>query len=197
MWSGFRVYIKTGEGLYQDRLRAVRETGKNSMQVATGIVTVSGINYIVTTPGILSGSPHIAGHRIGVHHIANLYARLGVGIEEIAQSYDLAPAQIHAALAYYYGHQEEIDQLIDENDRLAARHTDDEQQTARRAEVEARAAVRQQEMTVEMTVTEIVQAYSVSAQAVRKACDEGWIPARKSGATWLIRRSDAEKRWGK
>ncbi len=167
------------------------------MQTAMGIVTVSGINYIVRTPGILSGSPHIAGHRIGVHHIANLYARLGVSVDEIAQAYDLAPAQIHAALAYYYGHKEEINQIIDENERLAASHVDDERQAALRVEIEARAAARQQAMTAEMTAAEVAQAYNVSAQAVRKACVESWIPARKSGATWLIRRSDAEDRWGK
>ncbi len=31
---------------------------------------------------------------------------------------------------------------------------------------------------------------------IREAAAKGRVPARKSGATWLIRRSDAESRWG-
>jgi excisionase family DNA binding protein len=48
-----------------------------------------------------------------------------------------------------------------------------------------------------MTVTEVAAVYNVTPQAVREAAARGWIRARKSGATWLIRRRDADGRWGK
>lgn len=37
---------------------------------------------------------------------------------------------------------------------------------------------------------------SVSVQAIMEACRKGYIDARKSGGTWLMRRSDAVARWG-
>lgn len=47
-----------------------------------------------------------------------------------------------------------------------------------------------------MTASEAVETYGLSEAAVRNACKRGSIPARKSGETWLILRSDAEARWG-
>jgi hypothetical protein len=47
-----------------------------------------------------------------------------------------------------------------------------------------------------MTASEIEGEFSVSRQAVIQAISNGWIAARQSGATWLIRRVDAVKRWG-
>ncbi len=65
--------------------------------------------YIEITPGVLGGKPRIAGHRIAVAHIAEMYLKMGQSIEEIAGQYDLSPASVHAAMAYYYEHREEID----------------------------------------------------------------------------------------
>lgn len=47
-----------------------------------------------------------------------------------------------------------------------------------------------------ITAGEAVELYNLSPSAVRKACQRGQIPARKSGSTWLILREDAEKEWG-
>jgi len=47
-----------------------------------------------------------------------------------------------------------------------------------------------------MTVTEVAAQYNVSVAAVRAACKRGDVSARKSGATWLIYRPSADKRWG-
>jgi len=47
-----------------------------------------------------------------------------------------------------------------------------------------------------MTVTETADHYGVSVAAVRAACKRGDVSARKSGATWLIYRPSADKRWG-
>ena len=65
--------------------------------------------HIEITPGVLGGKPRIAGRRVSVYHVVVLYDRLGMSADEIADEYDLSLAQIHAALAYYYDHRDEIE----------------------------------------------------------------------------------------
>jgi uncharacterized protein (DUF433 family) len=40
--------------------------------------------HIEITPGVLGGKPRIAGHRIAVAHIAEMYLKMGQSVEEIA-----------------------------------------------------------------------------------------------------------------
>lgn len=47
-----------------------------------------------------------------------------------------------------------------------------------------------------MTSQEVVQVFGLSIATVRNACRRGSIPARKSAGVWLIKRSDATKKWG-
>jgi uncharacterized protein (DUF433 family) len=72
--------------------------------------------HIVATPGTLGGKARIAGRRISVEDIAIWHDRLGKDVDEICAEYDLSPAEVHAALAYYYDHQAEIDHHIKETD---------------------------------------------------------------------------------
>jgi len=69
---------------------------------------------IVHTPGILGGKPRIKGHRIAVHRVAGWW-KLGLTIEEIGERFSaLAPAEIHAALAYYHLHRKEIESCLED-----------------------------------------------------------------------------------
>jgi len=52
------------------------------------------------------------------------------------------------------------------------------------------------ELTEVMTAGEVVALFGLSDSTVRNACKRGSIPARKSAGVWLVRRSDAVKRWG-
>lgn len=65
--------------------------------------------HIEQTPGILGGKPRIAGHRIAVEHVVTWHLQLGQSVDAIAIEYGLSHASIHAALAYYYDHREEMD----------------------------------------------------------------------------------------
>ena len=65
--------------------------------------------HIEITPGIAGGKPRIAGHCITVQNIVIWHDRLGKSVDEIAAEYDLTPADIYAALAYYFDHRVEID----------------------------------------------------------------------------------------
>ena len=68
--------------------------------------------HIEISPGIAGGKPRISGHRITVQNIAIWHERLGMTADEIASEYDLTLADVHAALAYYFDHREEIDKSI-------------------------------------------------------------------------------------
>jgi uncharacterized protein (DUF433 family) len=72
--------------------------------------------HIVTTPGTLGGKARIAGRRISIEDIAIWHLRLGKTVDEICAEYDLSLAEVHAALAYYYDHQAEIERGINEGD---------------------------------------------------------------------------------
>ena len=75
------------------------------------------INYphITSSPRIANGVPIIKGTRITVRTIAGYY-QLGLSPDEIVQSLPhLTQSQLHAALAYYFDHQKEIDRDVKRN----------------------------------------------------------------------------------
>ena len=78
-------------------------------------------DFISQTPDICGGAPVLAGTRIRVSHIAYRYERERQSPDEIVQAYPhLTLAQVHAALAYYYSHREEIDREISSSDEILA-----------------------------------------------------------------------------
>jgi uncharacterized protein (DUF433 family) len=80
-------------------------------------MTILPLEFIATDPAIRGGRPVIAGTGIRVLDIVALTIFHFKTPDEIAISYDLSLAQVHAALAYYYSHIEEVradlDQQID------------------------------------------------------------------------------------
>jgi uncharacterized protein (DUF433 family) len=75
---------------------------------------------IEITAGFAGGRPRIAGHRITVQNIVIWHERMGKSIDEICAEYGLMLAEVHAALVYYFDHQEEIDQRIENDEALVA-----------------------------------------------------------------------------
>lgn len=142
---------------------------------------------IVSTPGVLGGKPRIDGRRISVQHVVRHHLMAGWPIEEIAEAFNLSFGEIHAALSYYYEHKDEIDATI----------------RAEQAEVEQIIAERQAFAGTEDALKAVISAaaaatiYNLSPRTVRDAIEQGKIEAIKSGGTWLLRRADAEARWGK
>jgi uncharacterized protein (DUF433 family) len=75
--------------------------------------------HIVRTSGICGGKPRIDGHRIKVEHIAICHERMGMNPDEIVNSHPtITLAQVHAALAYYFEHNDAIDADIEEGERF-------------------------------------------------------------------------------
>ena len=78
-------------------------------------------DLIVKTPGTCGGRARIAGTRIKVEHVYNWVERQGMSPAQVVQEYPhLTMAQVHAALAYYWSHQEEIQRDIAEGEELVA-----------------------------------------------------------------------------
>jgi uncharacterized protein (DUF433 family) len=76
--------------------------------------------HIEATPGICGGRPRIAGHRIRVMDIVALHEQFGQTPDEIVSAYpSLTLADVHAALAYYFDHQQEIQDDLAEDRQLA------------------------------------------------------------------------------
>jgi len=75
--------------------------------------------HVVRTPGVCGGKPCIAGMRIRVWDVACL-AQSGQSPDEILALYpSLTLADVHAALAYYYDNQGEIDKTAAEDEAMA------------------------------------------------------------------------------
>ncbi len=78
-------------------------------------------DLIVRTPGVCSGQPRIAGSRIKVKHVYTWVEQMGMTPAQIVADYpNLTMAQVHAALAYYWSHQSEIHQDIENEEKLVA-----------------------------------------------------------------------------
>src|SRR4051794_5034530 len=78
-------------------------------------------DYIVKTPGVCGGQPRIAGTRIKVKHVYTWVERMGMTPAQVVAEYPhLTMAQVHAALAYYWSHPDEIHQDIENEEKLAA-----------------------------------------------------------------------------
>ena len=74
--------------------------------------------YIGVRPVYCGGEPHILGHRIKVRHIVVWHEQMGMTPTEIAATYPtITLAQVHAALAYYYDHRDEIHAAIEDEKR--------------------------------------------------------------------------------
>jgi uncharacterized protein (DUF433 family) len=84
-------------------------------------VALSLADMIVKTPGTCGGRARIAGTRIKVEHVYNWVERQGKTPAQVVAEYPhLTMAQVHAALAYYWSHQDEIQRDIVEGEKLVA-----------------------------------------------------------------------------
>jgi uncharacterized protein (DUF433 family) len=75
--------------------------------------------HIEIVQGATGSNARIAGHRIRVFDVVIWSERLGMSPDEIVDNYpSLTLADVHAALAYYWDHRDEIEREIEE-DRAA------------------------------------------------------------------------------
>lgn len=76
--------------------------------------TITTYQHVVMNPKVCGGKPCIAGHRIRVQDIACDYERAGLSPDEICDAHPgLSLGQVHAALAYFFDHRDEITAEMD------------------------------------------------------------------------------------
>ena len=76
--------------------------------------------HITTDSRVMSGRPCIAGTRVRVMDIVGAY-KAGVPDEQLQDYFSSRPltlSEIHAALAYYYDYQQEIDAAFAEDEEI-------------------------------------------------------------------------------
>jgi uncharacterized protein (DUF433 family) len=75
---------------------------------------------IVVTPGGRCGKPRIAGQRITVADVAIWHERMGMSPDEILSKHPtMTLSEVHAALAYYFDHRDELDREIRDDEESA------------------------------------------------------------------------------
>jgi len=79
-------------------------------------ITILSIDMIVSNPKIRSGKPIIAGTSMRVQDIAIGSVYKNYSVDDLLKHYPhLNLAQIYAALAYYYDHKAEMDEMMRTN----------------------------------------------------------------------------------
>jgi uncharacterized protein (DUF433 family) len=76
--------------------------------------------HVSTDSRVMSGRPCITGTRVRIMDIVGAY-KAGVSDEQLQEYFSsraLTLSEIHAALAYYYDHQAEIDAAFAEDEEL-------------------------------------------------------------------------------
>jgi uncharacterized protein (DUF433 family) len=84
---------------------------------SAGMSVIIPINYIERKPD--SEHYRIVGKGVTVAFLSRLIGDPQWPVEAICHNYSLTPAEVHAAWAFYYDHQAEIDRLIETS---AAQH---------------------------------------------------------------------------
>lgn len=80
--------------------------------------TIESIDLIYRNPEVRGGRPCIVGTGLRVIDIVMAMDFADRSPDQLAQDYDISLAQVHAALAYYYENQAEIDADIREDIRI-------------------------------------------------------------------------------
>jgi uncharacterized protein (DUF433 family) len=72
---------------------------------------------IVQTDDTLSGRPRIEGRRIGVYMLYHQYDGGARSVTDLADTYDLSEAEVHAALAYAANNPEQMAAITERKER--------------------------------------------------------------------------------
>lgn len=128
---------------------------------------------IVSSPEVLGGKPRIEGRRISVEHVVKYYLRGGMSLEEMKAAFDLSPAEIYAALSYYYLHEQEIDQALQQSQQL---HEQGRQEQDRKLYL----------LDHGITTQQASQKLGIGERAVRNLIEAGTVQAMKIGGQWYL-----------
>ena len=78
------------------------------------MVTVLSIDTIVSDSTVQDGQPIIAGTQVRVTDLVASHLFRGHNPEALAVNYSLSLGQVYAALAFYYQHKREIEEMLEQ-----------------------------------------------------------------------------------
>ncbi|MBI5666423.1 MAG: DUF433 domain-containing protein [Chloroflexi bacterium] len=64
---------------------------------------------------IVDNQPVVGAKRVKVKMVVNMVVRGRATLDDVVEQYNLSPAEVHAALAYYYDNQAEFDRQHSED----------------------------------------------------------------------------------
>lgn len=145
--------------------------------------TVMSIDYIVKSPQVCGGAARLAQTRLTVHSLIG-QIKSGATIEELLEGYAHLPltrAQVHAALAYYYDHQTEIDALLGEESQLLG-------------QIKEAAIEISRDNEDFITAREASARLGLSSQSSQIAhlCQEGKLTCKKVANRWFVSLASVE-----
>ena len=76
--------------------------------------------HIESSPSVAGGKPRLSGRRITVQNVAIWHLRMGKSVDEICTEHGLELSEVHAALAHYFDHREEIDHSFKASEEFVA-----------------------------------------------------------------------------
>jgi uncharacterized protein (DUF433 family) len=89
----------------------------------TALARIDIADYLASDPAVYGGWVTIRGRRLPVSRLGLDHVH-GMSVEELCENWDLLPAQVHAALSYFFAHRAEIERDVAEydaeSDRIAA-----------------------------------------------------------------------------
>lgn len=129
---------------------------------------------IISSPDLLGGKPCIEGRRISVQQIVEDVVYAGWSLQQMQEAFNLRPAEVYAALSYYYDHHEEIDAQIREEE-LENKHNGEPPYEVHLAFLKEALSTRQS-----------AERLGISERAVRQLIASGTLPAQKFGEMWFI-----------
>ena len=101
--------------------RAVKET-RAVYAVASPPIIQTDHPHVIKVEGVRGGDPILRESYVSVHAVVEITYRLKQTPQEIVDSYtDMTLAQVFDALSYYHDHKQEIDDIIEANDRAGER----------------------------------------------------------------------------
>ena len=75
---------------------------------------------IVRTEGVLGGEPRLDGRRVSVLQVAERIVTHGQEPERVADQLGISMGEVHHALAYYYDHPDEMNEVRGRHEELEA-----------------------------------------------------------------------------
>ena len=73
-------------------------------------------DYLASDPNVYGGWVTIRGRRLPVSRLGLDHVRWGQSVDDLCENWELSPAEVHAALSYFFAYREEIERAVEEYD---------------------------------------------------------------------------------